>query len=87
MIFIMVKPYAVSKLEPVDICITPLTVKKLKSAKKSSVFDHNASFNDFETVAKESDEFRLPFRESFLIWRDNPPLDGYVKSIPQELFS
>ena len=90
MIFIMVKPYAISKLEPVR---TPLTEKKVKSPKESTVFDHtvhtgrNASFDDFETLVKECDEFRLLLRESILIQRDNPPLNRYVKSIPLELFS
>ena len=50
--------------------ITPLTGKKVKIRKESGVFDHifymvhNASFDDFETLIKESDEFRLLLRES-----------------------
>ena len=50
--------------------ITPLTGKKVKIPKESGVFDHifymvhNASFDDFETLIKESDEFRLLLRES-----------------------
>ena len=73
--------------------ITPLTGKKVKISKESAVFDHivhtghNASFDDFETLAKERDEFRLLLRESLLILRDDPPLNRYVKSIPLELFS
>ena len=45
--------------------ITPLTVKKVKSPTESAVSAHifhtglNASFDDFETLVKESDEFRL----------------------------
>ena len=65
--------------------ITPLTGKKRKTAKESAVFDHifytgkNASFNDFETLVKESDEFKLLPRESLLILRDDTPLKRYVK--------
>ena len=47
---------------------------------------HNTSFGDCETLVKESDEFRL-LRESFLILRDDPPLNRYVKLMPVELFS
>ena len=53
--------------------ITPLTGNKVKSPKESAVFDHifhtghNASFDDFETLVKESDELRLLLRESLLI--------------------
>ena len=76
-----------------NLAIMPLTGKKVKSPKESTVFDHtvhtghNASFDDFETLVKECDEFRLLLRESILILRDNPPLNRYVKSIPLELFS
>ena len=40
---------------------------------------HNTSFDDFETLVKESDECRLLLRESLLILRDDPPLNRYVK--------
>ena len=45
--------------------ITPLTGKKGKSPKESAVFDHifhtghNASFDDYLTLVKQSDELRL----------------------------
>ena len=61
--------------------ITPLTGKKVKSPKESATFDHifrtghNASFNDFETLVKECDEFRLLLRESLLVLRDDSPLN------------
>ena len=67
--------------------------KKVKSPRESAVFDHivhtghNASFDDFETLAKERDELRFLLRESFLRLRDDPPLNRYIKSIPLELFS
>ena len=76
-----------------NIGIIPLTRRKIKSPKESAVFDHifltahKASADDFENLVKESDEFRLFLRESFLILRDDPPLSRYVKSIPLELFS
>ena len=61
--------------------ITPLTGERGKSPKESTVFDHifhtghNASFDDFETVLKESDEFRLLLRELLLILCDDTPLN------------
>ena len=73
--------------------ITPLTGKKVKSSKDRAVSDHifhtgcNASFDDFETLVKESDELRLLLRKSLLILHDDPPLNRYVKSISLELFS
>ena len=48
---------------------------------------HNASFDDFKTLVKECDEFRLLLRESLLILRDDPILNRYANSIPRELFS
>ena len=70
----------------------PLTEKKVKRPKEGAVFDHvvhtgyNASSDDFETLVKECDEFRL-LRESPLIMHDDSPLNRYIKSIPLELFS
>ena len=52
--------------------IMPLTRKNVKIPKESAVFDHivhmghNASFDDFETLAKECDEFRLLLKEQGL---------------------
>ena len=73
--------------------ITTLPGKKVKSPKESAIFDHifhtdyNASFDDFETLPKESDEFILLLRELLLILCDDPPLNRYVKSILLEHFS
>ena len=81
MIFIMVKPNAISTL----------TEKKVKSPKESAVFDHifhkshSAGFDDFETLVKESGEFRL-LTKSLLILHDDPLLNRYVSSILLELF-
>ena len=69
---------------------THLTGKTEKNPKESVVFDHivhtghNASFDDFETLVKECDEFRLLLRESLLVFPDDPPLNRYVKSVPLE---
>ena len=75
--------------------ITHLTEEEIKSRKEIVVFDHifhtghKASFDDFEALDFEADEFRLLLRESLLILHDDhdPPLNRYVKSIPLELFS
>ena len=73
--------------------MTPFTRKKVKSPRESAVIDyishmgHNASFDDFKTLVKECDEFRLLLRESLLILRDDPILNRYANSIPRELFS
>ena len=58
--------------------ITTLTKKKVKSPKERAVFDHivhtgrNVSFDDFKTLVKECDEFRVFIRDSLLILRDDP---------------
>ena len=50
--------------------ITPLTGKNVKSPNERAVFDriihkgHNASFDDFEILVKECDEFKLLLRDS-----------------------
>ena len=71
--------------------IMPLIGKKVKSPKESAVFDrivhtgHNASFDAFEILVKECDEFRL-LRESLLILHDDPPLNRCVKVHPSGTF-
>ena len=45
-----------------------------------------ASFDDFETLVKESDEFRLHLRKLLLIVRDDPPLNRNVKSFHLKFF-
>ena len=72
--------------------ITCTTGKKIESPKESVIFDHvfrtdhNASFDNFETLGKESDEIRLLLRELLLILSDDLPLNRPVKSIPLEFF-
>ena len=52
--------------------ITPLTMQRVKRPKESAIFDrilhsvNNPSFDDFETLAKDSDEFTLLLIESLL---------------------
>ena len=73
--------------------MTQLTEKKIKTPKEKAVFDHvvntghNASFDDFETLAKKRDKFRLLLKKLLLILRNDPRLNRYVKSISLELFS
>lgn len=47
---------------------------------------HNPSFDDFKILVKDSIEFRLYHRESFLISSDESFLNKYVKSTPLQLF-
>ena len=73
--------------------ITPLTGKKVKSPHENVIFDHifhtvhNASFDKFETLAKESDKYKLLLNESPLILSNDPPLNRSVKSTRLELSS
>lgn len=66
-------------------------MKKVKSAKECAVFDHifhtGHNVDDFETLVKEPDKFRLLISESLLILLDDLPLNRYVTSIPLEHFS
>ena len=87
----MVKPYVILRLEPVNIYVSPLKLRG-KNPKEGAIFDHilhtghNPSFDDFETLVKDSNELRLLLRESLLISSDESSLNKYVKSIPLELF-
>ena len=53
--------------------IKPLTVKFVKTPKKSAIFDHmlldghEASFDNFPILSKESNPFKLQMKESLLI--------------------
>ena len=73
--------------------ITPLTNKRVKKPKESAVnehllyFGHDANFESFEILAKESNAFKLAIKESLLISRDKPPLNKNIYSIPLQLFS
>ena len=73
--------------------ITPLVETKVESPKEMAIFDHllktghNPSSDDVEIFVKEYNEFRLLFRESLLISRDEPSLNKYVKLITLQLFT
>ena len=72
--------------------ITPLTIKFVKTPKKSAIFDHmlldghEASFDNFPILSKESNTFKLQLKESLLISRDKPILNKNIYSFPLELF-
>ena len=72
--------------------MTPLTGKRVKNPKKSAIFDHillnghDASFEDFTILLKESNKFKLHLRKSLLIKRDKPELNRNIYSYPLELF-
>ena len=69
-----------------DLGMTPLTGKRLKNPKKWAIFGqillkgHDASFEDFAILLKESSKFKLHLNESFLIKRDKPELNRNVYS-------
>ena len=72
--------------------ITPLSDKFCKTPKKSAIFHHmlldghNASFDNFSILLKESNAFKLEFKESLLISRDKLILNKNIYSFPMELF-
>ena len=72
--------------------MTPLTRKRVKNAKKLAVFHHillnghDASFEDFTILLKESNRFKLHLKESLLIKRDKPKLNRNVYRYPLEFF-
>ena len=72
--------------------ITPLTVKFVKTHRKSAIFDHmlldghEASFDNFPILSKESNSSKLQLKESLLISRDKPILSKNIYSFPLELF-
>ena len=60
--------------------------------KESAVSDHRLqydnviSFDDFDVLASDTNNFRLLIKESLLIKRDKPILDRTIKSFPLKLF-
>ena len=60
--------------------------------KESAVSDHRlqrdctVSFDDFDVLASDTNNFRLLIKESLLIKRDQPILNRTIKSFPLELF-
>ena len=61
--------------------------------KESAVSDHRSqcdcviSFDDFDVLASDTNNFRLLIEESLLIKRDKPTLNGTIKSFPLKLFA
>ena len=72
--------------------ISNLTEKRLKSVKQSAVSDHilecncSIDFDHFDTLASDSNKFRLLIKESLLIKRDKSQLNKTIKSFPLKLF-
>ena len=72
--------------------ISPLTNKRSKSKKSTTVKDHMlicnqlVSFDDFKVLASSNSEFRLKIKESLLISRDQPVLNKNEASLPLYLF-
>ena len=72
--------------------ITPLTGKLLKTLKKSAIFDymlldgHKASLHNFSILLKESNQFNLQLKESFLISRDHSILNKNIYPFGLKLF-
>ena len=68
------------------------TGKRLKNIKDSAVSDHllecncTIDFNHFDILATDVSKFNLLVKESLLTKRDNPVLNGAIKSFPLELF-
>ena len=60
--------------------------------KESAVSDHRlqrdcaVSFDDFDVLASDTNNFRLLIKESLLIKRDKPILNRTIKSFPLKLF-
>ena len=64
--------------------ISNLTEKRVKNMKESAVSDHRLqcdcliSFDDFNVLASDTNNFRLPMKESLLIKRDKPILNSTI---------
>ena len=72
--------------------MTPLTGKRVKNPKKSTIFDHillnshDASFEDLTILLKENNRLKLHLKESLLIKHDKPELYRNIYSYSLELF-
>ena len=73
--------------------MTSLIGKQVKNPKKSAIFDqillkgHDASFEDFTILSKESNKFKLHIKKSLLIKRDKPELNRNTYSYPLVVFN
>ena len=72
--------------------ISNLTEKRVKNMKESAVSDHRlqfdcvTSFDDFDVLVSDTNNFRLLIKESLLIKRDEPILNRTFKSFPLKFF-
>ena len=66
--------------------------KRVKNMKESAVSDYRLqcdcviSFDDFDILASDTNNFRLLIKESLLIKRDKSVLNRTIKSFPLKLF-
>ena len=73
--------------------ITPLTQKRVKNPKKSTIMEHilleghNTTYNDFSILFPENNQLKLHLKESLLIKRDKPELNRNIYIHPLELFA
>ena len=72
--------------------ISNLKSKRVKNVKESAVFDHplqcdcTINLDHLDILASDTNNCRLLIKESLLIKRDKPVLNGTVKSFPLKLF-
>ena len=72
--------------------ISPLTLKKTKPSKESSIrghllkCDNNPSFDEFTILAHGNKKYLLEIKETFLIKRDQPVLNKNISSTTLHLF-
>ena len=72
--------------------ISPLTFKKTKPSKESSIrghllkCDNNSSFDEFTILAHRNKKYLLEVKETLLIKRDQPVLDKNISSATLHLF-
>ena len=72
--------------------ISPLTFKKTKPSKESSIrdnlleCDNNPSFDEFTILAHGNKKYLLEIKETFLIKRDQPVLNKNISSTTLHLF-
>ena len=72
--------------------ISNLIEKRLKNVKESAVSDHRLqcdyviSFDNFDVLGSETNNFRLLIKENLLTKRDKPLLNHTIKSFSLKLF-
>ena len=73
--------------------ISSLTGRRVKSLKKSTVFDHQlqcdctTDFDHFDILASGTKSFKIAIKQSFLTESDKPVLNHTVKSFPLKRFN